>query len=378
MCLKGWWMNKKRYIVALLFHFVPISLFSAWSFVYEGWLGHPQIISGLVPTGISVGARSSMPSLFAGWETDFSLMGKTGYHQRMLWQDPSDGSYPVATPLVYDTLLFDWKLVLRQFLGTEKHASLSLGYAGSFERALDPLAEGRTLESGLVTSPDTWFSTYGGDNFYGALSGIGTILFAVFSYDRYIDTRVMTDGYQTSLLLKFGPRLLNTNASYLSAEASAQWARTLYTNPEGKDRNLYSIVLADRILASAVYGSAIPPSLSQTTSLGSMVRGFEPWMYPIDLALANQAEIRFNGPESFAKGCFPRLVLFYDNGFGLGNVYGTNQSLSSVLASVGVAFSYSLSYYMDIGYQMAYLIAGSNPASPAKVIIGQLSAHFRF
>nr|WP_319777330.1 hypothetical protein [uncultured Sphaerochaeta sp.] len=56
----------------------------------------------------------------------------------------------------------------------------------------------------------------------------------------------------------------------------------------------------------------------------------------------------------------------------------TSASSTAFLASAGVSVTYSLLSYMDIGYQMAYLIEGSNPMQPGKTMIGELVAHIRF
>ncbi len=65
-------------------------------------------------------------SLFADWKTDFYLLGKVGYQERLVWQNPVSGSLLMADPLVYDQLLFDWTLGLNQYLALLKStASLS-------------------------------------------------------------------------------------------------------------------------------------------------------------------------------------------------------------------------------------------------------------
>lgn len=364
-------MNKKLVLFLLLVCLLHLSLFASWSFAYDSWDGHPRIAAGLVPTGIRAGAVNDSLSLFADWKTDFYLLGKVGYQERLVWQNPLSGSLLTANPLVYDQLLFDWTLGLNQYLGSSQKHSLFVGYRGSYEKALDSMIEGTTLDSGTVQSLSSFFS--GGNAVYGQLSGIGTNIGFAYHYNNLVDTYTTSDGYAASVLLWFGPMLLNTNASYARLEGNVQAAKTLLTLTES-GKNLYSIVLADRLNMSGVFGSSIPLSVQQTTSLGSKVRGFGTFQYPTDFSIANQFDLRFNGPEPFYSGLFPRLVLFFDFGYGWGELYNTALPMSGLIASTGVSVTFAVRSYMDIGYEMAYLLVGENYEHPGAKMVGKILA----
>lgn len=368
-------MNKKLVLFILLACLLPLSLSASWSFAYDSWDGHPRIAAGLVPTGIRAGLVNDELSLFADWETDFYLLGKVGYQERLVWQIPVSGSPLMANPLVYDQLLFDWTLGLNQYFGASQKHSLFFGYRGSYEKALDSMIVGNTLDSGTVQSLSSFFA--GGDLIYGQLSGIGTNIGFAYHYNDLDDSYTTSDGYAASALLWFGPMLLNTNASYARLEGEVRAAKTLLTLTES-GKNLYSIVLADRLNMSGVFGSAIPLSVQQTTSLGSKVRGFGSFQYPTDFSIANQFDLRFNGPEPFVSGLFPRLVLFFDIGYGWGELYNTSLAESGLIASAGVSVTFAIRSYMDIGYEMAYLLAGENYEYPGARMVGKILARLSF
>nr|WP_321261163.1 hypothetical protein [uncultured Sphaerochaeta sp.] len=368
-------MSRKYRVVLCLFILVlsSSSVFASWSFAYDSWEGHPRIGSSLVPTGIRSGAISDLKPIFSGWETDLVLLAKAGFHERVLWQHPVNGSLLSSSPLIFDLLQFDWTIGIKQSLAHDQQ--LFLGYRGSYEKALDSMVEGDVLDSGTVLGIDPWFSSYGGNTLYGLLSGIGTSVLLSYSYNHEEE---LLDGLAFESSLFIGPKLLNTNASYLAFTAEGAVALMIYQELDEKQHNLYSIILRDNLQFTYTLGSHIPVSFLQETSLGSLVRGYGSGQYPLDGALANRFSLCFNGPEPFTKGFYPRLILFFDVGYGFGQLVNTSVSSSAFLASAGVSVTYSLLSYMDIGYQMAYLIEGSNPMHPGKTMVGELIAHIRF
>ena len=291
----------------------------------------------------------------------------------MLWQHPVSGVLLSSSPLVFDLLQFDWTIGIKQNLGSKQN--IFLGYRGSYEQALDSMVEGDVLDSGTVLGIDPWFSSYGGNTHYGKLSGIGTNISLSYSYNQEEE---LFDGLAFESSLFLGPKLLNTNASYLAFTAEGAGALMIYQELDEKQHNLYSIILRDNLQFTYTLGSHIPVLVLQETSLGSMVRGYGSGQYPLDGALANRFSLCFNGPEPFAKGFYPRLVLFFDVGYGFGQLVNASVSSSAFLASTGVSVTYSLLSYMDIGYQMAYLMEESNPMQPGKTMVGELVAYLHF
>ena len=368
-------MSRKYRVVLCLFILVltSYSVFASWSFVYESWEGHPRIGSSLIPTGIRSGVTSDLRPIFSGWETDLVLLAKAGFHERVLWQHPVSGVLLSSSPLVFDLLQFDWTIGIKQNLGSKQN--IFLGYRGSYEQALDSMVEGDVLDSGTVLGIDPWFSSYGGNTHYGKLSGIGTSILLSYSYNQEEE---LFDGLAFESSLFVGPKLLNTNASYLAFTAEGAGALMIYQELDEKQHNLYSIIFRDNLQLTYTLGSHIPVSVLQETSLGSLVRGYGSGQYPLDGALANRFSLCFNGPEPFTKGFYPRLILFFDVGYGFGQLANTSVSSSAFLASTGVSVTYSLLSYMDIGYQMAYLMEESNPMQPGKTMVGELVAYLHF
>lgn len=363
-------------ISIFLLFMLPTLLFASISFAYDSWEGHPRIGSGLIPTGIRAGAAVKGIPLFHEWDTSILMLGKVGYHERMLWQDPVTGIVRSTNPVIYDYFGFDWTLGAQQSFGAEQKHNLFVGYRGSFEYGLDSMIVGDTLSTGVVQSLSSYLSA--GNVSYGPLTTFGTSLGISYRYDVLTNFLSTLDGYRLSADLWFGPKLLNSNASYTLVEAEMLGAKTLASVRETDDRNLYSIVLVDRLSASAAFGTNIALPVQQVSSLGSKVRGFGTYEYLGDMSIANQLDLRFNGPESFTKGIFPHFIGFFDIGYGFGNAYNTVVAASDLISSVGVSVSFSLLEYFDIGYQMAYLLSGTSRTQPTNVMVGELVGRITF
>lgn len=368
-------VNKKMLCLILLTYLVSFSLFSSWSFTFDSWEGHPRIGSGLIPTGIQVGVIKSGLGLFDERETELYLLGLVGYQERLVWQDPLGGFLRRADPLVYDQLHFDWTVGLNQYFDSRQRHSLFAGYRGSYEYALDSMIVNTNLRSGNVQTRASWFS--GGNSIFGPLSGIGTSFGVLYRYSALSTTFTTADGLTASALAWFGPSSLNTHASYMLIEGSFQAAKTLFNLVESK-RNLYSIVVSNRSSVSAAFGSVIPLSVQQTASLGSKVRGFGTFQFPTDYSVANQVNLFLNGPETFLSGLFPRLILFFDIGYGFGELYNTSIERNDLIASTGIEMAFTIRSFFDIGYEMAYLLKGTNYEYPSQVVVGKILGKLRF
>ena len=369
-------VRKTAYLCIFLVFLLPSLVFASFSFVFDSWEGHPRIGSGLIPTGIRAGVAVKGIPLFHEWDTSILMLGKAGYHERMLWQDPVTGIVRSTGPIIYDYLTFDWTLGAQQSFGAEQKHNLFVGYRGSFEYGLDSMIVGDTLSTGVIQSLSSYLSA--GNMLYGPLTTFGTSLGISYRYDALTNLVSTLDGYRLSTVLWFGPKLLNSNASYTLVKAQLLGAKTLASVRERDDRNLYSIVLVDRLSASAAFGTNIPLPVQQVSSLGSKVRGFGTFEYLGDMSIANQLDLRFNGPETFTKGIFPHFICFFDIGYGFGNAYNTEVAASDFLSSVGVRVSFSLLEYFDIGYQMAYLLSGTSRTQPTNVMVGELVGRIAF
>jgi hypothetical protein len=71
-------------------------------------------------------------------------------------------------------------------------------------------------------------------------------------------------------------------------------------------------------------------------------------------------------------------VLFFDIGYGWGELYNTSIPESGLIASAGVSVTFAIRSYMDIGYEMAYLLAGENYEYPGARMVGKILARLSF
>lgn len=352
-------MKKRLLSILMIALMCPLLAFGSWSALYEGWEGHPRLGAGLIPTSLGAG-------LSFDWESGTSLygLGWAGYKERMIWQDPVSGNLRTTNPPTYDYLGFSVELGVGQTL---KDHSLSLGMRASYEMPFDSVIVGTALPSGIVTSLASWGATPA----FGNLHAIMVTVEGHYRFDRYYDRRTSADG----VLLAFGARYgLDGFASF---DAEAKGAITLVSETE-KDRNLFSVVLVDRLVASYDLGRPIPLSVQDRHAFGSKIRGFSPLQYPLSFSVANQLDLRFNGPALLLDSLFPRMTLFCDVGYGYGTLANGTAIAYGMLASSGVALSFTLGPFMDLGYQMAYLLQGENFANPGMKMVGELVAHLRF
>ncbi len=153
-------MKKQTLALIGLLLILPSLLFAQWSFLYEGWSGHPRIGGGLVPTSLSIGLNYK-----SKWGTSVSSIGSFGYRERMLYQDPSSGALLASDLLLYDHFRMSSITALTQSI---KDHHFSLGVEGSFERALDSMIVGTTLPSGTVAPSGSWSPA----SIYGNLTGL--------------------------------------------------------------------------------------------------------------------------------------------------------------------------------------------------------------
>ena len=175
-----------------------------------------------------------------------------------MWQDPELCSYQ----LIYDQSLHQLASL----------ATLSIGFGFSYELPFDSMVVGRVLESGVVT-PVAGFAS---SPIFGPLDSVNGTLEARYRFDRYLDNRAKSDGFLLDLRGSYG---INR---YLSILAEAKGAKTLLAQMEG-ERNLFSLVVIDRIIASYDTGTQIPLSAQEKSAFGSKIRGFSTLQYPVAL-----------------------------------------------------------------------------------------------
>jgi hypothetical protein len=359
---------KKRWPVLLILLFILIAPISAeWDVTFWDWKGHPRIVAGLIPTSIQ---GELAQQFFFGGET--VILGSLGYHERLLWQDPITGSLRSSDPLIYDVMFIDLGLGYRQKLF--RGASIGANWHLRYERAFDSIAVGSTLESGEVLPLNSWAGT---NVHYGSLKGVSQRLSMKVVVDYLDDTMTATDGWRVDLAFIYGPKRRGITP-YWGLFGTGTVGLTIGQEMDG-DRNLFSVTLVDRLLASGVGSEMVDLVVQEMAAFGAKIRGFDMMAFPVRWSVANQLDFRINGPEPFLPGFFPRLTFFIDAGLGWGTLFNTDVKLQgSLLASSGVITNFFLSEYLDFGFQMAYLLAGENYSHPGSKMVGQITARLSF
>lgn len=369
-------MKKKILIIAFVLLFAVSSLFSSVSFVFGGLTQHPEILFGFVPSYVMGGAGYSGISFMEDNKTEFQLLLGGGYSQRKLWQDEDTGEVIHTYPIIYDVADFDWSLRLAQGFGDSSKGdkdllTVTLAYDGQYEYACDSIAYGKLRDNGGVSYVNSRYGYgvgigYDGD-IYPELNGngqfLGTQLSLSLKLDQMHDDIHTNDGYLAKASIKWGPKALNSAlggyADYLALSADFILAKTLFTL-ESNEKTMLSIVAIDRLNAGYVVGDAIPAFIQGPSSLGRKVRGFNTYTYNTEFTCVNNLDIRFAGPYIGLDGLAPRVNIFFDCGYGFGNVMNTEVKNNNFLASTGVQATATIFDFIDLGYQLAYLIKGDN------------------
>lgn len=392
-------MCKRILLSVFVFLFCILGVFSSdWHFVFGDLTQHPEILWGFLPSYADVGVGYSGISFIDGNKTDFQILLGGGYNQRKLWQDPTTGEWIHENPLVYDVIDLDWSLRLAQGFfdspcGDKDLITLTLAYNGQFERAVDSIAKGKERLNGTrnkVKSIDEFFGQYDSskikDNIYPEINGnrdfLGNQIALYLRFDAMEDTIHENNGFLAKASFLWGPKALNSAldgyADYYSMSLDCIGAYTLY-NYEKSGKSWFSIVMVDRANISYTGGSAIPAFIQGPTSLGRKVRGFNIYTYNTEYSVVNNFDIRLTGPDLGVKGIAPRVNLFFDMGYGWGNINNSNIEEKQFLSSTGVQGTFTFFDFIDLGYQIAYLISGDNSAKGSgKRVVGSVTFFLDF
>ncbi len=343
-------------------------------FVFSSLYQHPDILAGFIPSYASAGVGYNGLSLIDGNTTDFQFVVGAGYTNRKLWQDENTGAVRYDDPIIYDVAGAEWSLrfvqgFLRSPVEGKDLVTLTAGYNGIFESALDSVAKGRERrnpEPHAVRPLDGYLGSQYSGSIYPDLNGnhmmIANELFVSLKLDMMYDDIYRNTGFVSYLELKWSPKALSSSlsgyADYISLTANAVGAYTLYQYRTEK-MNWFSITAIDRANLNYTTGSAVPQFIQRPVSLGRKVRGFNPYTYNTEFTVVNNFDIRLAGPELGIKGIAPRINLFFDFGYGTGRMFNTDIIQNNILSSTGVQLTATFFDFVDLGYEIAYLITGS-------------------
>ena len=356
---------------------------SDWHFWGKDLDQHPEILAGFLPTYLYGGVGYKGFELLDDHTTDLQLMAGAGYVQRKLFQDPLTGESspePVdGGPVIYDLVQVDWALkFLQGFFESpvepgDDLLTVTFAYEGKFESAMDSRAAGEVKKNwgqATVHTLDEYLATMTGRPIYPDLQGnhqfLGTNLNLGFEIDLMTDDIETNNGLLFNLDFDWAPLALNKaldgEADFYSVVFNAVGAKTLYQFKTGDD-HWFSLSLVDRFNLNWTSGDMVPVYAQKQGSLGRKVRGFASYSFNREFTAVNNLDLRLTGPALGVDGLYVRLNLFFDMGYALGDYYNTDISPDGdFLASTGAQISLTIFDFIDIGYQVAYLINGRNYA----------------
>ncbi|MBR6235830.1 MAG: hypothetical protein IKR01_08315 [Spirochaetales bacterium] len=407
---------KKALTVVLILALALCSVFAGdFKFLFTELDQHPEILAGFLPTLTAIGAGYEGLSLIEGNLTQFQATIGGGYTQRVLFQNPVTGEPLISDQMLYDQIQVRWNLKFLQGFGDswvegKDLVTAYVGYEGRYEKAVDSMkvhearfrgyADPVAREKGKTAIPslDEWFNTHYDDG-----SGNGTLKgnkiypdladdYSAFMTNFYLGARlnlmddkmVSNQGGLAEIKLQFAPSFLNNKASYYSVTFNAVAGTTLFEMSNKKGLNLFSVVLIDRVNVNWTDGSQVPVYASRPVSLGRKVRGFNTNSYNTNFTVVNNLDIRLAGPEFLLDGVFPRLNLFFDMGWHAGNYLNTGHNgvaaasagamaekydLKRFLCSTGFQLEMCIYDFIDLGFQLSYLISGDNMKTPGEKFI---------
>ena len=375
----------KKIGIVLLILLASVSSLSAgsdWHFLCDAVDQHPEVLWGFLPTYIYGGAGYRGLSILEENTTDIQMLFGIGYIQRKLWQDPETGddSFSIReNPITYDVFAIDWGIRLKQgFFHSPWDAgsdllTVTLGYEGKYEQNINSMALGKDRTNWAGAFPVQPLDSYLAGNesslVYPDLLGdhkyLGTNFNLGFLIDLMTDDIETNDGLLFSLDFDWAPYALNAalggKADFYSIVFNAVGAKTLYRY-KPQDINWFSLQLLDRVNINWTSGDMVPVYAQKLGSLGRLVRGFSNYSYNTELTIVNNLDLRFVSPPLGVKGLYIRLNLFFDIGYGAGRLYNSDVTKSLWIASTGAQISICVFDFIDLGFQVAYLINGRNYA----------------
>lgn len=402
-------MKKKLLVLLLALALVSTAVFGGdWRYVFGDLDQHPEILIGFVPSYTTMGVGYSGLSLIPGNRTELQFLTGGGYSQRKVWQDPNTGSPITTNPLIYDVWRVEWLLKFTQGFGhswvpNKDLVTAYVGYEGRWEDNVDSMVTGKTRSNGGVSRPvasisdwflNPWAAT--ANAIYPDLTAstdgrrmmLGTTFQGGVKLDMMRDLMTSQDGFLADLNVKWAPlalnRALDGEADYYSVTLNAVGAWTPYQlKSDDGSLNLFAITLVDRFNVNWTDGRKVPVYAQGGVSLGRKVRGFTTWSYNTRFTMVNNFDVRFAGPEPFFNGLYPRINLFFDIGYGAGAYFNSSvkpENGYNLLCSTGVQFTVSIFDFIDLGYQLAYIIDGMNYAKGVQAhgIVGSVTFFLDF
>ena len=400
---------KKALVVVLVLALAVCSVFAGdFKFLFTELDQHPEILAGFLPTLTTIGVGYNGLDLIEGDLTQVQVTLGGGYTQRALFQNPATGEPLIDNQMLYDTIQMRWNLKFLQGFGDswvpgKDLVTAYVGYEGRVEKGVDSMVLGQerlrgTSGATAIPSLDAWFNDTSGTCGWGSKKAGNLIYpdladdYSAFMTNFYVgaklnlmdDKMVSNEGATAEIKLQFAPGFIKDGASYYSVTFNGVAGTTLFEIANKKGRNLFSIVAIDRVNVNWTDGDSVPVYASMPVSLGRKVRGFNTNSFNTNFTVVNNLDIRLAGPEPVMDGIFPRLNIFFDMGWHAGNYFNTGHNGISAKTASAMAEKYGLERFLcstgfqlemcffdfiDLGFQLAYLINGANPRNPGSSFI---------
>ena len=376
----------KKLVVFLLVLALSFSLFAGdVHFVFGDIKQHSDILAGFIPSYALLGVGYYLPPIIEGNTTDLRLLVGEGYTQRLLWLDEDSGEnnfdngvWDKSSALRFN--VWDNEVSLRFLqgffrsnVGDKDLLTLTLSLNGRYERYY---SSSKFLFMNIKGNLDSIIAEDYSGAIYPELNGrkdfLGLEFGANLKLDMMEDTLHTNNGLLVKLDFKFGPSALNNLASghaqYFALTLNAVGAKTLFNVTNESGDSMFSVTVADRAYASYASGDAVPSFVSGPVSLGRNVRGFNAYTYATEFSVVNNFDVRLAGPDVGIKKVAPRINFFVDCGYGWGKVFNTSRYEKNFLASCGVQATVSFFDFIDLGYEVNYILVDRNKyTQPGKV-----------
>ena len=384
---------KKILCILLVFVFIVSGAIAGNIYYAFGDIGqHPDILMGFFPSYAYMGVGVKLPEIIENNTTDVQVLIGEGYLQRLLWQDKDSGEnnydggvWDKDSALRYNVWTNDLTFRFRQGFGVSPVSGkdlllLTTGVNLKYERyysgsEFGPFDIKGTMD-GIINSD------YDG-KIYPELAGggksfLGTEIQANLKLDLMKDTLHTNDGFWARIDMKYGPKAINTFADgfadYITFTVNGVGAKTLYNLTNQNGESLVSFILIDRMNASWTGGESVPSFIQGPVSLGRKVRGFNTYTYNTEFTAVNNLDLRITGPGLGLEKLAPRINLFVDCGYGWGRVLNTDRVEKNFLASVGVQVEMSFFDFIDLGYEVNYLLVDKEKYTQP----GKITTNFTF
>lgn len=394
---------KKALTIVLVLALALCSVFAGdFKFLFTELDQHPEILAGFLPTLTAIGVGYNGLDLVEGDLTQVQFTVGGGYTQRVLFQHPVTGEPLISNQLIYDDIQLRWNLKFLQGFGDswvegKDLVTAYIGYEGRYEKAVDSMKTGESRLRGYattdpkttgpteITSMNDWFGSFGTTNVGNTIyPDLNKADYTSFINNFYIgaklnlmdDQMVSNEGMTAEVKLQGA---WGKQAKYYTATVNLVAGTTLLEIANKKGMNLFSVVLIGRANATYTDGPAVPIYASRPVSLGRKVRGIDTNSYNTNFSAVANIDLRLAGPEFLMDGVFPRLNLFLDFGYHAGNYLNTGHNGVAAASAQAMAEKYGLQQFLcttgfqlemcffdfiDLGFQLSYLINGENLKNP--------------